>query len=86
MWSINGERIRLHPLDDNRPLPNQLLRIPLVALLFTVLQALALVVLQQAVLAAISAFAESAVADYGLGAVFAGFETTTYLLRGHASA
>ena len=55
-------------------------------LLLAILQPLALVVLQQAMLAAIPAFAESAVADYGLRAVLAVFETTAYLLCGHAAA
>ena len=56
------------------------------ALLLAVLQALALVILEHAVLTAMMASTEAAVADYGLGAVFAVLEGAANLLWGHAAA
>jgi len=56
------------------------------ALLFAVLQALALVVLEHAVLAAVVTGAEATVTDNGLGAVLAVLEGAADLLRRHAAA
>lgn len=55
------------------------------ALLFAVLQAVALVVLEHAVLGAVVAAAEAAVADNGLCTIPAVFEGTADLFRRHAS-
>lgn len=56
------------------------------ALLLAVLQALTLVVLEHAVLTAVVATAEAAVADNGLRAVLAVLEGAANLLWGHAAA
>jgi hypothetical protein len=77
---------RLDSLNGNRPLAVQLIRVPLMTLLFTVLQALALVVFEHAVLTAVVAIAEAAVADDGLCAVLAVLEGAADLLWGHAAA
>ena len=73
-------------LDGHRPLAIQLVRIPLMALLLAVLQPLALVVLQQAVLPAKVSAAEPAVADDALRGVFAIFVAAADLLGGHPAA
>lgn len=73
-------------LDRHGPLAIQLGRIPLVALLLAVLEPLALVVLEQAVLPAEVARAEAAVADDALGGVLALLEGAPDLLGGHAAA
>lgn len=64
----------------------QPLSIPLMAFLLAVLEAVALVVLQHAVLAAVVAAAEAAVADNGLGAILAVLERAADLLGGHSTA
>lgn len=56
------------------------------ALLLAILQALALVVLEHAVLAAVVTGAESTVTDNGLGAILAVLEGAADLLGGHAAA
>lgn len=56
------------------------------ALLLAILQALALVVLEHAVLAAMVTGAESTVTDNGLGAILAVLEGAADLLGGHAAA
>ena len=56
------------------------------ALLLTVLQALALMVLQHTVLTAVVAAAEAAVADDALRRILAVLERAADLLRGHAAA
>jgi len=73
-------------LDSNGALAVQLIRIPVVALLLAVLESDALVVLEHAMTAAVSAFAEAAVADDGLGAVLAVLEGAADLLGGHSAA
>lgn len=77
---------RLHSLDRHRPLAIQLARVPLMALLLAILQALALVVLEQPVLAAKVPAAEPAVADDALRRVLALLERAPDLLGRHAAA
>jgi hypothetical protein len=72
-------------LDGHGPLAIQFCRIALVALLLAVLEALAPVVLEQAVLAAEMAGAEAAVADDALGGVLALLEGAADLLGRHAA-
>ena len=72
--------------DRNGPLVVQPLGVSLVGLLLAVLQALALVVLEEPVLAAEMAGAEAAVAHYALRRVLACLETTPDLLGRHATA
>lgn len=61
----------LDPLDSNSPLPLQLRRIPLMALLLAVLQPRAVMALQQPMLRAVLARAEAALAHYGLDLLLA---------------
>ena len=76
----------LDTLDSERPLAIQLIGIPLMALLLTILQTLALVVLQHAVLTAVMTAAEPAVADNRLCTVFAILERAADLLGRHSTA
>jgi hypothetical protein len=76
----------LHALDGHRPLTIQPLRIPLMALLFAVLQALALMILKQAMLPAEMARAEPAVADDALRRVAALLGAAPDLLGRHPAA
>lgn len=62
------------------------MRIPLMALLLTILQPLALVILQQPMLPAEVSVAEAAIAYDALRRVFALLEGTPDLLRRHAAA
>jgi hypothetical protein len=78
--------VHLHALDSHRPLTIQPLRIPLMALLLTVLEALTLMILEQAMLPAEVACAEPAVPDNALRRVAALFETATDLLGRHSAA
>ena len=81
------KRIRcLYALDSHSPLAVELVRIPLVALLLAVLETLALVVLQQAMLAAEMPIAEPAIADDALRRVLAIFVAAADLLGRHAAA
>ena len=82
--SVEGET--LDAADGKGALAIQLVGVALMALLLAVLEPLALVVLEQAVLAAVVARAEAAVADDALRRVFAQFETAADLLGGHAAA
>lgn len=75
----------LNALDGDGTLAVELVGIAAVALLLAVLEALALVVLEHAVLTAVMARAEAAVADNGLGAVLAVLEGTADLLWRHAA-
>jgi hypothetical protein len=79
-------RDTLHALDRHRPLTVQLRRVPLVALLLAVLQPLALVIFQKAVLATKVSGAEAAVANDALCRVLAFLEAAADLLRRHAPA
>lgn len=76
----------LDALDSHGALAVQLVRIPLVALLLAVLEALALMVLQQPVLAAEMPVAEPAVAHDALRSVLALLVAAADLLRWHAAA
>lgn len=75
----------LYALDRHRPLFLETLRIPLVALLLAVLEAGALMVLQQAVLPAKVTGAEAAVADDALRRVLARLEAASNLLGRHTT-
>lgn len=79
-------RCRLDALDSDRPLAVELVSVPLVALLLAVLQSLALVVFQHAVLAAVVTTAEAAVADDRLRFVLAVLERAADLLGRHSAA
>ena len=76
----------LYALDSHSPLAVELVRIPLVALLLAVLETLALVVLQQAMLAAEMPIAEPAIADDALRRVLAIFVAAADRLGRHAAA
>lgn len=76
----------LDTLDSHGALAVELNRIPLVGLFLAVLEALALVVLEQTVLAAEMAVAEAAVTDDALRRVLALLVAAADLLRGHAAA
>ena len=73
------------PLHSHRPLRIQRIRIPIMALLLTVLQPTTLMILQHAMLAAEMALAERAIAHDPLGAVFAVLEGAFQLLGRHAA-
>lgn len=84
--TCGAEHQNLHALDSDGPLAVELHGIPFVTLLLTVLQALALVVLEHAMLTAVVTAAEAAVAYDALGSVLAGLEGAADLLWGHSSA
>ena len=79
-------RMGLDALDGNGALAVELVCVAGMAFLLAVLEALALVVLKHAVLAAVVAAAEAAVADNGLGTVLAVLEGAADLLGRHAAA
>jgi hypothetical protein len=76
----------LHALDRHGPLTIQPLRIPLMTLLLAILQALTLMILQQAMLAAEMPTAEAAVAYNPLRRILALLERAPDLLGRHAAA
>lgn len=76
----------LNSLDSDRSLRVQLIRIALVALLFAVLEPIALVVLQHAVLTAVVTATEPAVTDNALCGVLAVLERASDFLGGHSTA
>lgn len=76
----------LDTLDGNGALAIELIGIARMALLLAVLQTLALVVLEHAVLAAVVTGTEATVADNGLGAILAVLEGAADLLGRHATA
>jgi len=79
-------RRSLNPLDDPCSFGVKLCSVPVVRLLLAVFQAIALVVLQQAVLATVVPVAESAVADDSLGSLLAVLVGAADLLGRHAAA
>lgn len=79
-------RLGLDTLDGHGSLAVELAGVALVALLLTVLKTLALVVFQQAMLAAKVAIAEAAVADDALRRILALFEIAADLLGWHSTA
>lgn len=86
LGSLTKRKRDLDALDGHGTLAVELIGITAVTLLLAVLEALALVVLKHAVLTAVMAGAEAAVADNGLSTVFAVLEGAANLLGGHAAA
>jgi len=78
-------RRSLNPLDNLCSFGVKLRSVPIVRFLLAVFQAIALVVLQQAVLATVVPVAESTVADDSLGSLFAVLVGAADLLGGHAA-
>ena len=76
----------LDALHGHRPLGIQRIRIPIMALLLTILQPAALVVLEHAMLAAEVPLAERQIAHDALRPVLAVLEGAFHLLRRHAAA
>lgn len=77
---------RLDALDDDGSLALELFLVARVTLLFAVLETVALVVLEQSMLAAKVAFAEAAVADDALCSIAALLVGTPLLLGRHTAA
>ena len=84
--TLPGPERPLDTSNDSRALGIQLVRIPLVALLLTVLQPTTPMIFQHAMLAAEMALAKPAVADDPLRRVLAIFEVAFYFLGWHAAA
>lgn len=76
----------LNTLHNHGSFAVQLIRVSFVAFLFTVLQPAAFVVFQHAMLAAVVAVAETAVADDALRRLFAILVRATDFSRRHAAA
>lgn len=83
--STGSKGILLDALYDHCPLRIQLIRIPIMALLLTVLQPTAFVILQHSMLPTVVPITETAVPNYALRSFFAIFMGTSDLLRRHAT-